>query len=256
LSEDSVPELENPVGALGQRCVVGDDDERRVVMLYEIKQYFVKPLARLAVEIARRLIRKERRWLVGQGACHGYPLLLATGQFRRAMFDSLGQTDLVQEVQRSLPSARTIDARNELWHHYILECREVAQQVMKLEDEADKLIPYASQFLVAHPGQISTAERDAPGGREIKAPQYMQERGFSRPARAYDRDRLSPVDHQVDPSQYPDRVTRSPLERPLDLFRDNWCRGLDTRCTGQITHAESPLPACTPPRDGPDTESL
>jgi hypothetical protein len=157
-SEDSVTKLENPIGALSQGCVVGDDDECRVVMLHEIKQHFVKPFARLAVEIARWLIREQRRWFVGQGACHGYPLLLATGQFRRAMLDSLGQANLVQEIQRSLPSARTIDARNELRHHYILECREVAQQVMKLEDEADKLIPYASQFLVAHPGQISTAE--------------------------------------------------------------------------------------------------
>jgi hypothetical protein len=156
--EDSVPELENPVGALGQGGVVGDDDECRVVMLHEIEQHFVKPLARLAVEIPRWLIREQHRWLVGQGACHGYPLLLATRQFRRAMLDSLGQTNLVQEVQRSLPGARTIDTRNELRHHYILEGREVAQQVMKLEDETDELIPYTSQFLVAHPGQIPTAE--------------------------------------------------------------------------------------------------
>jgi hypothetical protein len=242
-AENSVPKLEYTVGALCQGGVVGDNDECRVVVLHEIEQHGVKPLARLAIEIARWLIREQRRRLVGQSARHGYPLLLATGQFRRSVLDPLGQADLVQEIRCPLSGARTIDARNELGHHHVLKCREVAKKVMKLEYEADELISYASELLVAHSGQISTAECNTSGRREIEPPEHMQKRRLPCPARPHNRDRLSPVDYQIDPSQYPDRITRGTLEGPLDLFCDNGFGGSHTRCTGQITHAGSPLPA-------------
>jgi hypothetical protein len=74
------------------------------------------------------------------------------------MLDPLGQSDLVQEIHRPCPSPGPVHPRNDLRHHHILERSEVAQQVVKLKNEADKFVPHASQFLIAHPGQIPTAE--------------------------------------------------------------------------------------------------
>ena len=46
----------------------------------------------MRIEIAGRLIRKQRARRVGDCACDRNPLLLAAGQFCGAMFDALGKT--------------------------------------------------------------------------------------------------------------------------------------------------------------------
>ena len=65
-----------------------------------------------------------------------HPLLLAAGELIRPVIQAVGQADVGQQLGRPLPLLGRHAPRQER-HQHVLQRRQVADQVERLEDEAD-----------------------------------------------------------------------------------------------------------------------
>ncbi len=117
------------------------------------------------------------------------------------MRQSPAQPDLLQQLPRAHRRVASIGAADQQGHQHILECREFAQQVMKLEDEPDAPVPHGGQLALrqlrhAPPLQDHLARR-----RPIQTAQQMQEGRFPCSTRAHDRDHLAARNAELYPRQ-------------------------------------------------------
>src|SRR5262245_53551642 len=86
--------------ALHRRCqpvVVGGDDQGRTTFRVELQQELVDPLARLRVEVARRLVSQQQARATHHPARHRHPLLLTARELAGAMVEPVLQTYPLQE---------------------------------------------------------------------------------------------------------------------------------------------------------------
>src|SRR5262249_38195890 len=91
-----VTQLDDPVGVLGQRRVVGDQDERALLAAVPPDQELDDPRAGGRVQIAGRLIGEEEGRPVGDGARQGDSLLLAPRELDRVVVGPVGEAHLRQ----------------------------------------------------------------------------------------------------------------------------------------------------------------
>ncbi len=81
----------------GQLQVVGDKDHGCPFFLpRSANRSSCKLLARGCIQVPGRLVGEEDQGAVGQGPCHGHPLLLSPGELGREMVQSVGQTHRIQ----------------------------------------------------------------------------------------------------------------------------------------------------------------
>src|SRR5690606_22664216 len=202
----------------------------------ELEEKVVKPSARVLVEVPGRLIREQNQGLVDQRTGHGDPLLLAARELSRLVGLPSLETDLREE--RASPVARgTVPAAaDQRRHHDVLERRELTQQVVELEDEADVAIAHRRHLLVVQHRDVAPPEEDLPRGRAVERPQDVQERRLSGAARADDRDGLPRIDADVDSVQ---DLEPGPVAADEDL---RYVPRLEGRCglaRARLTHGGS-----------------
>ena len=89
------------------------------------------------VEIAGRFVRQKQLGIVDHRAREGDALLLAAGEFRRAVVGPFGDAKKAQKVERAPARLAGADASEKLRHDEIFERRELGQKMMKLIDKAD-----------------------------------------------------------------------------------------------------------------------
>ena len=100
--------LNKYVGADGG--VMGDDDQRLAPLPVKLAHERQAIAGRLAVEVARRLIRPYDGRIVDQRPCNGDPLALAAGEFGRAMAGPVRQPHLVEYLQGAFAGRRRAHA--------------------------------------------------------------------------------------------------------------------------------------------------
>src|SRR5919204_4853427 len=83
MADTAVPQLEQPVGALGDRAIVRDEQDRHPATLPQALEQRYDLIAGLRVERPGRLVRQEQARVVRERARNGHALALAAGERRR-----------------------------------------------------------------------------------------------------------------------------------------------------------------------------
>ena len=86
-------------------------------------------------------------------------------------------------------------------HLDVLERGRGVDEVVALEDEAERLAPQPSQLVAVEARDILAHEPVGAGGGAIQAAEDVHQRGLARPRRAHDRKVLARIDLQAHPVQ-------------------------------------------------------
>ena len=108
-----------------------------------VAQQGVQGVGGLLVEVARRLVGQQHRRAHDQRARDRNPLLLPARQHPGPMREPFAEPDAAQQLLGARPRLGHRDARDPHRHLGVLERGELRQEVVKLEDEPDAVIPEA-----------------------------------------------------------------------------------------------------------------
>ena len=175
------------------------DDEALLEVVAELKQELVKLLGTGAVEVAAGLVGEDDGGVVDEGAGDGDALLLAPAHLVGLVVLPVGQAEVFQELQGAavrLVAGRFLDVGRQA---DVLQRRELGQEVVELEDEADGLVAEGRQFLFVEAEDVLPADAEGAGVRPVQRPEDVQERGFARAGFADDGHHLRPGHGQVHP---------------------------------------------------------
>ena len=87
-------------------------------------------------------------------------------------------------------------------YHHVLQRRELRQELVELEDEADVLVAESGQLLATEAARLRAVYNEAPAIRRVQRADNLEQGGLARAAGAYDRHDLARVDGQVDSLQH------------------------------------------------------
>lgn len=149
------------VSAGGEGLVVGDDYESGAHRVAELEKEILQLVAVVAVEASGRLVGEDDFRIVHQGASHGRALAFAAGELGGAVGETLGEAEFRQEgagALHSLAPGATGDKRR---HCHILLYRELGEEAVGLEDEADVGVAEAREGAVAQRFHVLTVVEDA-----------------------------------------------------------------------------------------------
>src|SRR6185436_11711677 len=94
------------------------------------------------VEVAGRLVGEHARRLRDQGARERAALALAAGKLARLVLEAMAETDLGQNLFRSLESVFLFFSSDEQRHCNVLDRRKFRQQMVELIDEAERRVAH------------------------------------------------------------------------------------------------------------------
>ena len=97
-------------GALGRVRIVRDHDDRLAVLAVERLQQVEDLVARLAIEVAGRLVAEQQRRVGDDGAGDADALLLAARELPRVVLRAVGEADHLQRDRDALPALRLATA--------------------------------------------------------------------------------------------------------------------------------------------------
>ena len=137
----------------------------------------------LAIEIAGGLVGQEQGGFIGQGSGDGNALALADREVHRAVVPALRQADLIDQPLRALDTLSTAQSRLEHRYLNVLNRAQSAQDMERLEDEAD----LAGAVLISvDPGQRRAPKVNIAGARCVESAEQVQERALAASAGPHD----------------------------------------------------------------------
>ena len=140
----------------------------------------------LAVKAARRLVGKYHRRPVDQCARHSHALPLAARQLRRLVLDAVGKPHILQQLQCPLACLALPAAAYQCRYHYILDGRELGQQLVELEHEPYVAVTEVGKVAFAQPQHVlPVIFHNAATVGCVERAKYLQQRGFPRPAASH-----------------------------------------------------------------------
>src|SRR5512145_2306076 len=136
----AVNQHEYAIGSFRKPRIVGDDQRCAPSLEQQASEEFEHLIGRSCVEIARRFIREQQRWVHHQCSSYGHALLLPTGELGCFAITQFREPDLLEECPSSLHhSVRAPTSLGLCRQQDVFECRESWQQMVKLEHEPDLL---------------------------------------------------------------------------------------------------------------------
>ena len=153
--------------------------------------------------------------MVGKGASDGDPLAFATRHLRWATGRARGQPDLVEQLQTALTFGSTCHSCS---HHRdldVLQCREVGEQVVKLEDQPDG-VPAVVVELTRTTGQELTVDGNRAARRFVEGSEQVDQRRFPATRRPGHGNELARSNFQVEACQCADSTVVELLDELLD----------------------------------------
>ena len=115
----------------------------RPYALMHVAQQGVQGVGGLLVEVARGLVGQQHRGAHDQRARDGNPLLLPAREHPGPVREPFTEPDAAQQLFGARAGLGHRDARNPHRHLGVLERGELRQEMVKLEDEPDAVIPEA-----------------------------------------------------------------------------------------------------------------
>lgn len=121
----------------GDLAVVGDEDERRLVLALEAGKKLHHLSGILAVEIPRGFIREQNPGAVGEAAGDGCALPLTAGEFDGKMMQAMRKADRIQQLRSPCGAELGRQALAEHGDLDVFNNRERAQKVERLKNKPD-----------------------------------------------------------------------------------------------------------------------
>ena len=135
LDDTAIGEAHDAVAALGERAVMGDEQERGAGALLQREQQVHDVGAGGLVEIAGRLVGEDEGGLRRKRAGHGHPLLLAAGELPGEMRLAMREADLGKRRARRVEGIVAVEELERQRH--VLDRRHGRHEVEGLEHDAD-----------------------------------------------------------------------------------------------------------------------
>src|SRR5260370_4769456 len=155
------------------------------------------------VQVPGRLVGKQDRGIVHEGAGDSDALLLSAGKLVRIVLLAAMQSHHFEQF-RGAPLTLARPGRVEQRQFDVLERGRAREQIETLEDEADAAAADCGEFLLSERRDVNAFERIMPAGRPIETSEDIHQGRLPRPRGAHYRDHLSPFDDQADAAQRPD----------------------------------------------------
>ena len=194
-----------------------DHHDRRAAVLVDREEEIVNLRARRGVEVARRLVGQDELRLEDQRARQGHALLLAARELAGAVGGALLEAHFVEQRSREPLHLALRPPLDQTRHHHVFQGVELRQEVVELEDEADRAVSQVRQAGAGQRGELLAGEADGAGAGDVERPHAVQKRGFPRAGRADDGDELPLVDREVDPFEHVELASHV-LERLADVL--------------------------------------
>ena len=183
----SVAETDDPFGVRGDVVLVRHHDDRASLVVQPGEQLHDLQ-GRFRVQVAGGFIRQNEIRIVDQAAGDGHALLLAAGQLRRPVPQPLAQADHRGQGVAAF-FGLPVDAALVVQRHLdVLDDRQLRNQVVRLEHEADPAGANPRQFAIVHLGHVVVAQEVRAGRGLVQATQEIQQRALPRAGRAHDGD--------------------------------------------------------------------
>ena len=158
------------------------------------------------IEVAGRFVGQNHHRIVNERPRDRHALLLSAGHLVRAVVDAVRQSYLFQGFGRPFaPLAGRYVRIVEQREFDVLERRGFGQQIVRLEHESDFAVAERRAVVAPHLADRDAVEPVFARGRRVEAAQNVQQRRFSRAARAHDRHELALRDRE---RYAPQRVNR------------------------------------------------
>ena len=173
--------MDDAIRYLGEGQVVRHDRNGAAALSAAVLQEAQYLLARPVVESPRGLVAEQELGVLRQGARDGDALLLPTRELRGEVVHAPRQADLVEHLgggERILA-----DLTGEL---HVLECGEILDQVVELEDEPDVVTTVLGQLAPPHRAHERAIQADVATRARVHAAQHVEDRGLARAGRSHD----------------------------------------------------------------------
>ena len=151
-----------------------------------------------AVEVARRLVGEQDGRAIGETARDGDALAFSAGELGGKMMQTRFESDRFQQFDGPVFSFGDGAMRFKHRDLHVLEGGESWEQMEGLENETDLVGAIRGEIGALR--ERSAAILSVPALGWSSAP-HLEQRGFSRAARAYDRDKLALLDAKIDAAQ-------------------------------------------------------
>ena len=206
LSQSAVFHSDGAVGDACQGLVVSNDNEGLSHLVSQVEEQLMQLSLVLRVETSRRFVGKDYRRVVNQSPCHGDTLLLTSRQFVRLMLGAVGKSHEVEQFHGALLRLALRHAGNESWNHDVFYCRELRQELVELEDEADVLVAEVGKLLLVQLSYINAVDGDVSAVGRVESADNLQESGLAGATRSDDAHHLTFVNMQVDALEHLQRA--------------------------------------------------
>ena len=241
VDDASVAEEHDPVGVRGGDRIVGDHDDRLLVLVDGVAHEVEDLGAGVRVEVSGRLVGEDDLGLARQGAGHRDPLLLPAGELARAVLQPVVETDRRDDlVDPRLVAGLAAEHQRE---EDVLPGVERGDQVVRLEDEADLGPAQLGQVLVVELGEVGVADVHGAGRERVEPGEAVHQGALPRTRRTHDRGVPAGLEGDGDPVEGADLALADAVD--LDGV-DGSGRGPGTWRGGNDGCVARPCLCCSP----------
>ncbi|KAG1081628.1 hypothetical protein G6F40_015417 [Rhizopus arrhizus] len=181
---------------------MGDHDDGLAVLAVELLQQAQDLFGGLAVEVAGGFVADQEGGVGDDRAGNRHALLLAAGQFIRAVAAAVGQADQGQRDLRIALALRGVEVGQQQRQLDVLLRGQHRHQVVELEHEADVVAAPGRQLAAAHLVDALAFDADLAAAGVVQAADQVEQGGLARTGGAHQRDEVAARDVQVDAVQH------------------------------------------------------
>ena len=217
------------------RCAVGgvhlgvrDLDDGRAFGV-ELLEQLHDLAALIGVQVAGRLVGQDDRRLRDERARDGDQLLLSAGELRRVEVLLADDLEAVEHVADQAVALLLLDVAIGERHVEVFVHRQVVQQVIGLEHEADVLLLQVGAVALAQRVNRLAVQEVLAGPRGVVHAQDVQQRRLAGAGRPHDRDELAGLEVERHAAQHV-RALHAGLVRLLDVLETDDRVHRDCRC--------------------------
>lgn len=212
------------MAALGEIAIVRGHQESYIFSGDEVEQEVENHGAVFLVERSGGLIGEEDFGPVHEGAAEGGALALAAGELLDALVEAMAEAGTLSEFHEAGLGNATVNAGGDGGDEAVLGEREIGDEIVKLEDEADLVAQQAKKIAMAI--DFNSVDEDAAAIGLIETAEEMEECAFAAARGAAEGDGLAFDGLEVNTLQDSDRAVVVALPEVLSTENDA------ARCVG------------------------
>lgn len=215
--ELTVSELHRFRETVRELAAVGHGDENSLLAQLGVEEKLRHRFCRFAVEVSRGLVAKEKARPANECSRDRNPLLLAAGELRGAVVQSMLQADPTEQIHGSLT---VLPSRgHERGSEDVLENAQLRQETVVLEDKADVLAPERRESIRGEGERIRFSDLHRASRRLVERSEKKQQRALPSSGGPHDGKGVALVEGEREAAKDVQRSRRSVivLDEPLDF---------------------------------------